>query len=159
LQAALVIEEKAPEDVAQALAEDPQSVYLDVRTVGEYDRGHVPGSLNVPVAELSPSTGMMAPNPEFMAVVQHAIDPAATVYCGCATGPRSRHAVTLLQQAGYRSAFNVTAGFNGVVDPLGRVIEPGWAARGLPVEVGDGGVFGYAALHAAATAAAEPADG
>lgn len=150
LQERIVIEEKAPEDVAAALESDPQAVYLDVRTEGEFVRGHVPGALNIPVAEQVPATGTMAPNPDFVSVVCASISLDATVYCGCASGPRSRHAVTLLQHAGYTNVSNVTSGFNGVVDPLGRVLEPGWAARGLPVEAGDGGPFGHAALRAAA---------
>ena len=149
-----MIEEIAHEEVAAALESNPAAVYLDVRTVGEFARGHVPGALNVPIAEMVPVTGMMTPNLDFMDVVQASVSKEATVYCGCASGPRSRHAVSLLQQAGYPSVSNVTSGFNGVVDPLGRVLEPGWAARGLPVEPGDGGPFGYAAL----TAAAESAD-
>ena len=150
LQERIVIEEKAPEDVAAALESDPQAVYLDVRTEGEFVQGHVPGALNIPVAELVPVTGMMAPNPDFVSVVRASISLDATVYCGCASGPRSRQAVTLLRQTGYTNVSNVTSGFSGVVDPLGRVLEPGWAARGLPVEAGDGGPFGYAALRAAA---------
>lgn len=143
-----MIEDRTPEDVARALEEDPAAVYLDVRTVEEFEQGHVPGALNVPVAEPSPTTGMMAPNPDFLAVVSAAIAPTTTIYCGCATGPRSRHAVMVLLQGGYQTAFNVAPGFNGIADPLGRVIEPGWAARGLPVEIGDGGPFSYAALRA-----------
>ena len=150
-----MIEDKAPETVSAALESDPQAVYLDVRTVGEFVRGHEPGSLNDPIAEPSTATGMMVPNPDFIAVVESAIAREATIYCGCASGIRSRHAVTLLHEAGYSTAYNVTAGFNGVVDPLGRVIEPGWAARGLEIESGDGGPFSYAALRAAS----EPADG
>jgi len=150
-----VIEEKAPEDVATALESDPQAVYLDVRTEGEFVRGHAPGALNIPIAELVPITGMMVPNPDFMSVVHASISTDATVYCGCASGPRSRHAVTMLQRAGYATVSNVTFGFNGIVDPLGRVIDPGWAARGLPVESGDGGPFAYAALCAAAESADE----
>lgn len=149
-----MIDEKAPEDVAEALESDPQAVYLDVRTVGEFARGHVPGALNIPIAELVPITGMMTPNPDFVSVVRASVSLDATVYCGCASGPRSRHAVALLEHAGYANVSNVTSGFNGVVDPLGRVLEPGWAARGLPVEASDGGSFSYAAL----CAAAEPGD-
>ncbi len=145
-----MIEETAPEAVAAALESDPDAVYLDVRTEGEFVRGHPPGALNIPIAELIPLVGIMTPNSDFMAIVQASISADATVYCGCASGPRSRQAVALLQQAGYARVRNVTSGFNGVVDPLGRVREPGWAARGLPVEEGDGGSFGYAALRAAA---------
>jgi rhodanese-related sulfurtransferase len=144
-----MIEEKTPEAVAEAMETDAAAVYLDVRTVAEFEHGHVPGALNVPILEQSPETGAMVPNPGFLAVVTAAVPTTSLVFCGCATGPRSRHAVTLLQQHGYERVFNVYAGFNGVVDPLGRVREPGWAARGLPTEAGDGGPFGYAALRAA----------
>jgi len=150
-----VIEETAPEDVAAALESDPQAVYLDVRTEGEFVRGHPRGALNIPIAELVQVTGMMTPNLDFISVVLASISADANVYCGCASGPRSRHAVTLLQHAGYAGVSNVTSGFNGVVDPLGRVLEPGWAARGLPIESGDGGPFAYAALCAAAESADE----
>lgn len=150
-----MIEETAPEDVAAALESNPEAVYLDVRTVGEFARGHVPGALNVPIAERVPATGRMTPNLDFMDVVQASVSTEATVYCGCASGPRSRHAVSLLQHAGYTDVSNVTSGFNGVVDPLGRVREPGWAARGLPVASGDGGPFSYAALSGAGESADE----
>lgn len=135
-----------PEEVAAELERDPTAVYLDVRTTGEFEAGHVPGALNVPIMEQDPS-GAMRPNARFVQVVGDAVRRDATVFCGCATGPRSRHAVTLLRELGFERVYNVYAGFHGVTDPLGRVIEPGWAARGLPVETGDGGPFSYAALR------------
>ena len=44
-------------------------VYVDVRTVEEFDQGHVPDSWNVPFAFSNPGGGM-APNPEFVAVIK-----------------------------------------------------------------------------------------
>ena len=142
-----MIEDKTPEAVAEAMAADAGAVYLDVRTVAEFEAGHVPGALNVPIMVKDPVTGAMSPNAEFLAVVTAVVPMTSRVFCGCATGPRSRHAGTVLLQHGYEEVFNVYAGFNGVVNPLGRVVEPGWAARGLPVESGDGGPLGYAALR------------
>jgi len=153
-----VVEEKMPEEVAAELERDPTAIYLDVRTTPEFEAGHVPGALNVPIMEQDPATGAMRPNAHFMEVVGAAIRRDATVFCGCATGPRSRHAVTLLREQGFDRVFNVYAGFNGVTDPVGRVVEPGWAARGLPVETGDGGPFGYAALRASDPSVAEGAE-
>src|SRR5688572_31405843 len=43
--------------------------YLDVRTVEEYVGGHAEGAVNVP-AFIRDAMGQMAPNPEFLAVVQ-----------------------------------------------------------------------------------------
>ena len=42
--------------------------YVDVRTVEEFEQGHVPGACNVPIAFRGP--GGMLPNPDFAAVIQ-----------------------------------------------------------------------------------------
>ena len=42
--------------------------YLDVRTPQEYEGGHCPGAVNVPV--MVSAGGGMAPNPDFLAQVQ-----------------------------------------------------------------------------------------
>ncbi len=42
-------------------------VYVDVRTVEEFDQGHVPGAYNIPIAFRSPSG--MQPNPDFAAAI------------------------------------------------------------------------------------------
>ena len=44
-------------------------VYLDVRTVEEFDQGHVPGSWNIPFVFSDPAGGMI-PNPEFVDVIK-----------------------------------------------------------------------------------------
>ncbi len=45
-------------------------VYVDVRTVEEFDQGHVPDAFNVPFAFSDPAVGMV-PNPEFVEVIKH----------------------------------------------------------------------------------------
>jgi len=144
------IDELSPDQVAARMAEDPTAVYLDVRTVGEFEAGHPVEAFNVPMYEPDPRSGQMLANPDFLQVAQTALAPAQTVYCGCATGVRSRHAAALLQQAGFNAVFNVDAGFVGHKDPLGRTLLPGWAECGHPVQAGDGAARGYAALRAAA---------
>ncbi len=51
---------------AKAMIEDAH-VYVDVRTVEEFDAGHVPGAYNVPILFRSPMG--MEPNPDFAATV------------------------------------------------------------------------------------------
>jgi rhodanese-related sulfurtransferase len=51
---------------ARALLEDAHLV-VDVRTVEEFEAGHVPGAFNVPLLFRSPMG--MEPNPEFLAAV------------------------------------------------------------------------------------------
>ena len=40
----------------------------------------------------------------------------------------------MLEAFGFTDVKNVAGGFGGMRDPMGRVIDPGWADSGLPVE-------------------------
>ena len=43
--------------------------YVDVRTVEEFDQGHVPGAWNIPFAFSNPATGMV-PNADFVKAIK-----------------------------------------------------------------------------------------
>lgn len=60
----------------------PGSVLLDVRTAAEYDEGHVPGSINIPLDELEYSLEA---------------EPQARVFVYCRSGSRSANACLILQ--------------------------------------------------------------
>ncbi len=124
-------------------------VYLDVRTVEEYAAGHPEGAVNVPAYVRDPM-GQMAPNPEFLPVVQATFASGTPLVLGCGSGGRSQRACDLLANAGYANVANVDGGFNGKQDPFGRTVMPGWMQRGLPVAEGDDPAVGYAALRARA---------
>ena len=106
--------------------------YVDVRTVEEFDEGHVPGAYNVPILFRSPATGM-TPNPEFLDVVKRHFAPDARIVFGCKSGGRSQRACELLAAEGYKSLVNMDGGMHGKTDPLGRPL-PGWHACGFPAE-------------------------
>jgi rhodanese-related sulfurtransferase len=125
------------------------NVYLDVRTVEEYAAGHPQGAVNIP-AFVRDAMGQMAPNPEFLSVVQANFAPGAELVLGCGSGGRSQSACELLAASGYTSVANVAGGFSGKKDPFGRVVAPGWLQCGLPVAQGDDPAMGYAALRARA---------
>ncbi len=144
------ITELSPDQVAQGLDEEAESVYLDVRTVEEFDAGHPEGACNIPIYELDAQTRQLAPNPDFLAVARAGLSPDQTVFCGCASGVRSYQAALLLRQAGFERVFNVEAGFSGKHDMLGRTVLCGWAERGHPVAAGPDQRVGYAALRDAA---------
>lgn len=124
--------------------------YLDVRTVEEYVGGHAEGAVNVP-AFIRDAMGQMAPNPEFLAVVQANFAPDTPLVLGCGSGGRSQRACELLASAGYTQVANIDGGFNGKRDPFGRTVTPGWKERGLPVAQGNDPTVGFAALRARAT--------
>ena len=69
-----------PTGVNQLLEEDPEYVYVDVRTVEEFEQGHVPGSYNIPI--LFRVGGGMQPNPDFLAVVKRRFTKAQKIVFG-----------------------------------------------------------------------------
>lgn len=66
------------------------SLVVDVRTPGEFEKGHIPGALNLPVDELREHLDELDPEAETI------------LYCG--VGQRSYYAHRILAQSGYRSS-------------------------------------------------------
>lgn len=108
-------------------------VYVDVRSEPEFEAGHVPGALNVPLLHQGP--GGMTSNPEFLPVMQEAFGKAEKMVIGCKAGGRSKKAADQLAQAGFSELVEMSAGWDGSRDAFGRVV-PGWSKQGLPVESG-----------------------
>jgi len=79
-----------------------KATIIDVRTPNEYQQGHFPGALNIPLAEvsvrLSEIKGMKQP------IVMY-----------CLSGARSGVAVSLLKQTGVAEVYNA----GGIGDILG----------------------------------------
>ncbi|HEY1354766.1 MAG TPA: rhodanese-like domain-containing protein [Solirubrobacterales bacterium] len=91
--------------------EEPPLV-LDVRNGGEFDAGHVPGSIHIPYAELA---GRVDELPRDR--------PLATI---CKAGKRSGLAASILQREGFEQIVHVASG--GV---------PAWGALGRPLETAE----------------------
>lgn len=104
-------------------------VYLDVRSVPEFEQGHPAGAYNVPLVHMGP-TGSHA-NPDFLRVVERHFPKDAGIVIGCRTANRSEHAAALMERAGYRNLLIQRAGFAGQRDLVGR-LDPGWAQKDLP---------------------------
>lgn len=84
-------------DLAVELAEKPDLLLVDVRTVDEYVEGHIAGAINVPLTELTSHLDMLP-----------ALDQEMVVYCG--SGHRSAMAMTVLNLLGYTHARNMLGG-------------------------------------------------
>jgi rhodanese-related sulfurtransferase len=123
-----------PKQTYTTLQEDKNAVYIDVRTADEFAAGHVPGAVNIPVMMPDPASRRMAPNPQFLDLVQSSFQKEKKIICGCQMGGRSQHAADLLVQAGFSDVSNMQGGFGGAKDPMGRVVAPGWLQSDLPVE-------------------------
>ena len=121
---------------AHRLQTDDGYTYVDVRSVPEYERGHPDGAHNVPLLHFDQQTGLMTPNPDFLAVMQANYPSDAKLLVGCQLGGRSGEAALVLAESGY-APVNVKGGFGGRMDPAtGQVIDEGWSQAGLPVAIG-----------------------
>jgi rhodanese-related sulfurtransferase len=125
------IQRVSPEE-AKKLVDDEGYVYVDVRSVPEYEAGHPAGAVNVPV--MQPGARGLEPNPAFLDVMAKLYAKDAKLLLGCRSGQRSMRAAEMLAAAGYSALVDQRAGFEGARNAFGGVAEPGWAAAGLPVE-------------------------
>jgi rhodanese-related sulfurtransferase len=107
---------------AQALLEQGY-VYVDVRSVAEFEAGHPKGAFNVPVTE-----------PDFLSVMQGRFGKDDKIVVGCLAGGRSLKAATMLLGAGFADVVDQRAGWGGVRNTFGAVSEAGWERAGLPSE-------------------------
>lgn len=124
---------------------------VDVRSTREYDAGHAAGAMNVPLMEPDDDTGQMAPNPDFVRVMQANFSVDEPLMLACQGGGRSARAARMLESFGYRNLINILGGFSGKRDPVdGRTIDPGWHECGLPTDTTPAPGASYAELIAKA---------
>ena len=81
------------------------AILLDVRTLQEYQEGHIPESKNVPLQQLN----------NVVSVVKNTEIP---LFVYCYSGARSRQATGLLQRMGYSKVNNIggIAAYSGKVE-------------------------------------------
>lgn len=118
-------------DEAEELIEDG-TAFVDVRTEEEFNDGHVPGAINVPISLGGP--GGMQPNADFLTVMETCFNKDETIIVACKAGARSLRAAEALAGAGFSDVLDMTAGFEGKKTAFGEVI-PGWQAEGREVEM------------------------
>ena len=124
----MTVKRVSPEEADTLLTEEGY-VYLDVRSIPEFDAGHPTGAYNVPLLHATPSG--MRPNGDFMSVV-HAVFPKdSKLVIGCRSGNRSLRAVEALIAAGFGHVVDQRAGLDGARNAFGQVEEPGWKAAGF----------------------------
>jgi rhodanese-related sulfurtransferase len=115
---------------AEALVREEGYVYVDVRSIPEFDAGHPAGAYNVPL--MHQTAGGMAPNADFIGVMTSSFDKGDKLVLGCRSGGRSLRAAEMLLAAGFTDVVDQRAGWGGARDAFGQVQEPGWEGAGLP---------------------------
>jgi rhodanese-related sulfurtransferase len=139
----MAVKRVSPED-ARDLVDKDGYVYVDVRSVQEFQAGHPTGAYNVPLLHMGPA-GMTA-NEDFLGVMEKAFPKDAKIVVGCKAGGRSLKAATVLESAGFSNVIDQRAGFEGTVDASGRP-EKGWRPSGLPVSTAPAPDHTYEALR------------
>ncbi len=127
------MKEVSPQEAYDVMQNDPETSYLDVRSIPEFADGHPVGAINIPIMNFTPGFGM-TPNPDFVQQVDEQFPKDAKLLIGCKSGGRSAQACQILSKMGYTDVANVRGGFHGATDMMGRVLEPGWSTLDLPVE-------------------------
>jgi rhodanese-related sulfurtransferase len=122
----------SPKEASDKLAEG--WTYLDVRTAQEFEAGHPPGAVNVPIMHVA--GGGMAPNPDFARVLSAVFPKNEKIIVGCKSGGRSLRAAQILLAEGFLNVLDQRAGWDGARSPFGEITEPGWSRAGLPSELG-----------------------
>ena len=84
---------------------DPNAILLDVRSIKEYQSGHVPGSYNIPLKSIED-------------VASVAANKDASLYVYCQSGARSKQAVAALKSMGYSNVKNIggMAAYHGEIE-------------------------------------------
>ena len=92
-------------EAAKMMAEKPDVIVLDVRTVDEYEKKHIPKAKSVPLEEFQ--------NGNFSALP----DKNATILIYCWTGRRAQDSAQILADKGYKNVYE----FGGMTDWKGPV--------------------------------------
>ncbi len=96
------------EDIKNIIEEG--ALIVDVRTKEEYEQGHIPGSLNIPLDEIGKAMEWLQKDVPVVLV--------------CASGNRSSHAVMVLKANGFEKVYN-----GGSWDSLGDIKAGGCPVR------------------------------
>lgn len=116
---------------ADQLVRERGYVYVDVRSIPEFEAGHPAGAYNIPI--MHKTAAGMQPNVEFIDVVTAVFPRDAKLVLGCRSGNRSLRAAQILLQAGYEHVVDQRAGTAGARDAFGQLQEAGWEAAGLEI--------------------------
>lgn len=88
----------SPEDVKKAIDSKENCIILDVRTEGEYSRGKLAGSINLPIDKIDCDILKVVP------------DKTTKVYVYCLSGSRSVYAVDVMVKLGYTNVYDIKQG-------------------------------------------------
>ena len=95
------------DEIIQIMKENKDYIILDVRTIEEYNEGHIPNAICIPNETIGENIVSELPNKEQLILIY------------CRSGNRSKQAVKKLNQLGYTNLIE----FGGIIDWKGEIIK------------------------------------
>ena len=95
------------DEIVQIMNENENYIILDVRTIEEYNEGHIPNAICIPNETIGEDTINKLPNKEQMILIY------------CRSGNRSKQAAEKLKKLGYTNLVE----FGGIIDWKGEVVK------------------------------------
>lgn len=97
------------EEWSEQLDNDENAVILDVRTLDEVEEGYIPGAIHIDIYM----------GQKFLNELEK-LDKSKNFYVYCRTGNRSGQACTLMENMGFKNAYNL---MGGITEWEGDIID------------------------------------
>lgn len=101
----VIIKHVSMDDIVQIMEENENYIILDVRTIAEYNEGHIPNAICIPNETIDENVVNKLPDKNQMILVY------------CRSGNRSRQAAEKLKKLGYTNLIE----FGGIIDWKGEI--------------------------------------
>ena len=95
------------DEIVNIMSENQNYIILDVRTVEEYNNGHIPNAICIPNETINEDVINKLPNKEQLILIY------------CRSGNRSKQAANKLQELGYTNLIE----FGGIIDWKGEIVK------------------------------------
>ena len=95
------------DEIVQIMNDNKDYIILDVRTIEEYNEGHIPNAICIPNETIGESTINKIPNKEQLILIY------------CRSGNRSKQAAKKLEILGYSNLIE----FGGIIDWKGEIVK------------------------------------
>ena len=103
----VIIKHVSMDDIVEIMNENKNYIILDVRTIAEYNEGHIPNAICIPNETIGSNTISELPDKEQLILVY------------CRSGNRSKQAAEKLKKLGYTNLIE----FGGIIDWKGEIVK------------------------------------
>ena len=103
----VIIKHVSMDDIVEIMNENKNYIILDVRTIAEYNEGHIPNAICIPNETIGSNIINELPDKEQLILVY------------CRSGNRSKQAAEKLRKLGYTNLIE----FGGIIDWNGEIVK------------------------------------